>query len=188
MLKYLEQDCKYVEITGFRGAETGDAKDLLNAIRGQMPEGAEAQFFDADLIATWQHLYFAVVNALMAFRTKRNVSKSLAVEVMLYASAQRQIKKAIALIGVKSSSTNVAAVILGESAESAEVALCAAAKCLRANPDERVLELSAEKAERIKRAFDVGEVELETARTKDNAEKALVDAVVERVALLSTRL
>ena len=188
MLKYLEEGCKYVEITGFRGAKIGDARDLLTQVRGQMPREAEVQFFDADLVATWQHLYFAVLNALMAFRSGRSVSKSLAVEVMLYASAQRQIKKAIALIGVKRGSTNVAAVIMSGSAESAEVALSAVSKCLGAEPDETVLELSAEKTERIKLAFGMGEVELETATAKDDAQQALVDLVIERVALLSTRL
>jgi tRNA threonylcarbamoyladenosine modification (KEOPS) complex Cgi121 subunit len=116
------------------------------------------------------------------------VSKSLAVEVMLYASAQRQIKKAIALIGVKPGSTNVAAVILSRNVDSAKAALHAVSKCIGAEPDESVLELSAEKVERIKRAFGISEVELETAAVAKDAQQALVDVVIERVALLSTQL
>jgi tRNA threonylcarbamoyladenosine modification (KEOPS) complex Cgi121 subunit len=188
MLKYLEEDGKCVEITGFRNAKIGNVKALLNAVRKQVPKGAEVQFFDADLVTSWQHLYFAVLNALMTFRNGRNISKSLAVEVLLYASAQRQIKKAIALIGVKRVSANVATVIISENGSSARMALSVVSKCIGAEPDEKVLELSEKKVQRIKLAFGISELELETSTVKDNSEQALVDLVIERVALLSTKL
>jgi tRNA threonylcarbamoyladenosine modification (KEOPS) complex Cgi121 subunit len=188
MLKYLEEDGKFVEITGFRNVKIKDAKDLLNVVRGETAQDAEVQFFDADLVASWQHLYFEVLNALMALRNNRNISKSAAVEVMLYASAQRQIKKAIDFIGVKSSSRNVAAVIISENACSSKAGLAAVTKFLSAEPDESVLELSKEKTQRIKCAFNISEVELETVTAKKDAAQALVDSVIERVALLSTQL
>lgn len=188
MLKYLEEDEKYVEISGFRNVKIEDAKVFLEAIRKQIPEDTEVQFFNADLVASWQHLYFAILNALTAFRTHRNISKSLAVEVMLYVSAQRQITKAIELSGVKPNSTNIAIVILGENPKSVETALSAVAKRVGKNPDETVLELSQEKIVRIRQAFSVSDVELETVKANGNAEQALVDVVVERVALLATQL
>ena len=188
MLKYLEEDGKYVEIAGFRNVKIEDAKAFLEAVRRETPGDTEVQFFDADLVASWQHLYFAVLNALMAFRTERNISKSLAVEVMLYASAQRQITKAIELSGVKPGSTNIALVIISENSDSAKAELSAIAKRIGKEPDETVLELSREKTARIRRAFDISDVELETAKAKGNVQQALVDVVIERVALLSTQL
>jgi tRNA threonylcarbamoyladenosine modification (KEOPS) complex Cgi121 subunit len=188
MLKHLQEDEKYVEITGFRNVQIKDAAEFLRAVRDGMPAEAEVQLFDADLVASWQHLYFAVLNALMAFRTGRNISKSVAVEVMLYASAQRQIKKAIELIGVTKNTANLAAVVVSGKAESVKRALAAIANCISAEPDERVLELSTRKVQRIRRAFAVSDLELETVATKDGAVQALVDLVVERVALLSTQL
>jgi tRNA threonylcarbamoyladenosine modification (KEOPS) complex Cgi121 subunit len=73
----------------------------------------EAQLFDADLVATWQHPYFAALNALAAFKSGRNLSNSVAVESALYASAQRQIKKALSFIGVRAASRNVAVLVVG---------------------------------------------------------------------------
>ena len=188
MLKPLQEDGKYVEITGFKNVHVKDAEKFLQAVRNGMPEEAEVQLFDADLIASWQHLYFAVLNALMAFRTGRNISKSVAVEVMLYASAQRQITKAIELIGVKKTTANVAVVVVSKATESVKRALAAIVNCVGVEPDETVLELSTRKVQRIRRAFAVSDLELETVASEGGAAEALIDLVVERVALLSTQL
>jgi KEOPS complex subunit Cgi121 len=188
MLKQLEEYGKYVEITGYRNVKIKDAKELLNAVRGEASLDVEVQFFDADLVASWQHLYFAVLNALMALRSKRNISKSLAVEVLLYASAQRQISKAIELLGVKGGSRNVAVVVLGADAGLVKMGVCAVTKCLNLVPDESVLDLSKEKMVRVKCVFGISDVELEAVAAKKDAVQVLVDLVIERVALLSTWL
>jgi tRNA threonylcarbamoyladenosine modification (KEOPS) complex Cgi121 subunit len=189
MLKHLEEDGKFVEISGFRDIQIEDPTHFLSAVRKALPNNVEVQFFNADLVASWQHLYFAIANALMAFRTERNVSKSIAVEVALYASAQRQITKAIERIGVTKDTANVAMIVVCESEDSAKATLKAVAKRLVKEPDEKVLELSPEKIKLIKRVFGISDVELEAvAGAKDNAAEALVDAVIERVALLSTQL
>jgi len=188
MLKQLKEYRKFVEISGFRSIKVGDARTFAGAICEGLPNNVEFQFFDANLVASWQHLYFAALNALAAFKAKRAISKSLAVETALYASSQRQIKKAIALIGLKSDSSNVAVLILGNSADSVKAGLTTVAKRLGAEPDETVLELSEAKAKQIRRAFDVSETELETVSSGRDTSHDLVNLVVERVALLSTRL
>lgn len=188
MLKHLTEYGKYVEITGFRNVQLADAEDFLKTARKKMPQRTELQLFDANLMASWQHPYFAVLNALMAFRNGRNISKSVAVEVMLYTSAQRQIKKAIDFVGVKRDTSNVAAVIVSGKVESAKAGLTAVSDCFNMEPDETVLELSVQKVQRIRRAFDISDLELETMTAKDNVEQALVDIVIERVALLSTQI
>lgn len=188
MLKYIEEAGKYVEITGFRNLDIEDAEEFIKATRKALPENACVQFFDAGLVATWQHLYFAVLNALLAFKNERNVSKSVAMETMLYASAQRQIQKAIAFMGVKCASSDVAVVIIGERAVSVEAVLSAVSKCVGEKPNDAVLEISREKAERIREAFGITTTEVEAVLVKDNGEDALVDLVIERVALLPTQL
>jgi tRNA threonylcarbamoyladenosine modification (KEOPS) complex Cgi121 subunit len=188
LLKYIEETGKYVEITGFRNILIGDAKEFLNAVCKEKQQRVWVQFFDAELVATWQHLHFAVLNALLAFKNERNISKSVAMEAMLYASAQRQIKKAIAFMGVKCDSANVAVVIIGESLDSVKAVLSAVSKRIGAEPDETVLELSRKKAQRIREAFGITEKELEAVMEKNNSEQALVKLVIERMALLSTRL
>ena len=188
MLKYIEEYAKYVEITGFRNVKIEANAEFLKAIRNEQQQNTAVQFFNAELVATWQHIYFAVLNALMAFENKRNISRNIAVEVMLYASAQRQIRKAIDLIGVKCDLANVAVVIVGESPSCVKSVLSAVSKRISVEPDDAVLELSKEKMLSIRRAFGISEKELDTVMEKNNVEQALVEMVVERVALLSTQL
>jgi tRNA threonylcarbamoyladenosine modification (KEOPS) complex Cgi121 subunit len=188
MLKRLEEYGKFVEISGFRRTRIGDAKAFVEAVCRKLPAGVEVQLFDAELVASWQHLYFAALNALAAFQTKRGISKSLAVETALYASAQRQIKKALDIIGVKTETKNTAVLILGDTENSVKAGLRAVAKQLGVEPDESVLDLTPAKAKRIRGAFDISETELKTVSSRSDAAQALVDAVVERVALLATRL
>ena len=187
MLRYVEEAGRYVELTGFRNVSINDAEEFVKAAREVTPQKASVQFFDADVVATWQHLYFAVLNALLAFRNERNISKSLAMEVMLYASAQRQIRKALQLMGVKSASANVAVVIIGANPDSVKAALSAVSKRVGAEPDETVLELTREKTRSIRKAFGIAAEELEAVSKKDAAQ-ALVNLVIERTALLSTQL
>jgi tRNA threonylcarbamoyladenosine modification (KEOPS) complex Cgi121 subunit len=188
MLKVLEEYEKYVEISGFREARIGDAKAFLAPLSQDLPAGVEVQLFNADLVATWQHLYFAALNALLAFKTKRNLSKSLALETALYASAQRQIKKALDLIGIKPDAENVAVLVLSSEATSAEAGFLAVTKRVSSEPDEAVLELSEAKIRKIRNAFDVSDLELKAVSSSNDAGQALVDLVIERVALLSTQL
>ena len=187
MLKYIEEASKYVELTGFRNVSVKDVENFVKAAREATLQKASIQFFDADLVATWQHLYFAVLNALVAFKNERNISKSLAMEVMLYASAQRQIRKALQLIGVKHDSVNVAVVIIGVNPDSVRAAVSAVSKRVGVEPDETVLELTREKTQLISKAFGISTEELEAVDEKDAAQ-ALVNLVIERTALLSTQL
>jgi len=188
MLKRIEEYGKYVEINGFRNVTIEDAPQFLSLLHKDLPKNIEVQLLDADLVASWQHLYFAVLNAFMAHKTKHNISKSLAVETALYASAQRQIKKAILAIGVKPSSKNIAALLIGDNPESIENGLSAVAHHLGAKPDETVLELSEEKTWRIKSAFEISDEELKIISAKDDFDQALADLIIERMALLSTQL
>jgi tRNA threonylcarbamoyladenosine modification (KEOPS) complex Cgi121 subunit len=187
LLKYFEEFGEYVEITGFSNVQIEDAESFLKATRREQ-QGTAVQFFNAELVATWQHLYFAVLNALTAFRNKNNISKNVAVEVMLYTSAQRQIRKAIALVGIKRDSANVAVVIIGENADAVKTALSSVSKRVGSEPDETVLALSNDKVQSIRKAFEISEREVETVVKAGDAEQALVNLVIERVALLSTQL
>ena len=188
MIKYIAEEDRYVKITGFQNVEVKNAKDLLRAARTEKRANIQVQFFNAGIVATWEHLYFALLNALTAFRTKRNVSKSLAVEIMLYASAQRQIRKAIELIGVKAGCSDVAVIVVGEKSGDVEASVSAASRLLDKEPDEGVLELSTAKSFAIRKDLMITEEELTVVTKEGDSEQALVDIVIERMALLSTKL
>jgi len=188
MLKHFEEYGKWVEITGFPNVAIKDPKEFSKALGTKLCGDCEIQLFDADLVATWEHLYFAVLNALMNIENKRGISKSLAMEVMLYASAQRQIRKALKLVGLTPASKNVAVVVICDKAELVKAGAKVTARFLGVEPDENVLALSQLKKQRIREVFDVSDAELEPISTGESGDQALVDAVVERVALLSTKL
>jgi len=187
MLKDIEEAGKYVEITGFRNVCVDNAEKFVKTARRQLPQSSCVQFFNAELIATWQHLYFAVLNALLAFKNERNISKSLAIETILYASAQRQIRKAINFIGVKCDVPDVAMVIIGENAKSVGILLSAVSKAVNKETDDTVLEISEKKARSIREAFRITDIELEALQKNGNNE-VLVNLVIEKMALLSTQL
>jgi len=187
MLRHIEEYGTYVEITGFRDIPIDNSEEFMKSMRNLKLQGVAVQFFNAELIASWEHLYLAVLDALLAFRNGWNISKDLAMEVMLYASAQRQIRKAIDLAGVKQSCANVAIVMVNENQGMVKRTLAAVSERLSKQPDETVLELSKSKAACIRRAFGISEVEIASVSEK-NPDKALVDLVIERMALLATQL
>jgi len=186
LLKFAEEFRKYVLISGFRKVKVGDLERFLQSVAVERCSGLEIQIFDAKGIATWQHLYFAVLDALVAFENRANLSRSLAMEVMLYASAQRQIRKATEMLGIKPESTKMAIVIVGQEAEDLEPAALLISDQTKAERDEEVLELTDEKMAHIRRIFEITSEELRAVMKAGNVKKALVDLVIERMALLAT--
>jgi len=187
LLKYIEEYQRHILISGFKNAKIKDIEKLLEHVSSRKMPKTEIQFLNAYLIATWQHLYFAVLNALVAFKNKQNISKSLAMETILYASAQRQIRKAVELLGIKSDTSNIAVVAIGENPETLRLVTLSLEECIGAKEDETVLELSDRKTRIIRIAFEVSDLELETVRKGDGLKKALVDLIIERMALLATQ-
>jgi tRNA threonylcarbamoyladenosine modification (KEOPS) complex Cgi121 subunit len=178
----------YVAIAGFKNAKIGDVDQFFSAIRSKLQDVDAIQFFNAQLVATWQHLYFAAVNALTAFSSKTNISNNLAMETLLYASAQRQIKKATETLGIKSTTKNIAVLVLAKDEKPSDDALNLIQKLISAERDDNTLEISQEKFVNIKRFFDISDVELFAKLEKKGLEKnALVDLVIEHGALLATQ-
>ncbi len=188
MLYCLVEFGKWVEITGYNHITFAAAEAFLKANRKQTTQNVNIQFFDAQLIATQEHLYFATLNALQAFQNKTNISKSVAMETMLYASSQRQIQKAIQRCGIKPESEAMAVVIIGDDQTKIEALLGEVTKYVGVKPDEHVLELTESKTEKIKATYGFTDEMLKTAARKVDSKRALVDLIVEQVALLATQL
>lgn len=187
MLKHIEEFKKHIAIAGLRTPKIEDVDEFLETLNKAKLPHSEIQFFDASLVATWEHLYFATLNALTAFKTKANISKSLAMETMLYASAQHQISRAMQIIGIKPSTKTMVLLIIGENADAAESVLQTVLEYTGAQTDDDVLELSEDKMEVIRKAFGITELELATIQKGRCVEKALTDLVIERMALLATQ-
>ncbi len=187
MIRKLEDFDRYVAIAGFRNVKVRDVNDFFDIIRKKL-EDANVQFFDSKLIAGWKHLYFAALNALNAFKNKTNISNSLAVETLLYASAQRQINKAVELLGIKTKTSQVAVLVIAKTKQKIVTILETVSKLMSNERDDSVFELTNEKVYGVKRLFDISDLELEAKLEKKGFEKeALIDLVIEHGALLATQ-
>jgi KEOPS complex subunit Cgi121 len=186
VLKEAEGFNRWVALAGFRDVRVGEVNLFLSRLQHMM-SGMAVQFFDAERVAGWEHLYFSVLNALKAFENRTSISKSVAVETLLYASAQGQISVAFELVGVKPGASRIAVVIVARSKKKAEEGLDKIATRIGGERDDRVLELSDQKAQAIIRLFGISDVELGTRSPGAGKDKALIDLVIEHVALLTVR-
>jgi KEOPS complex subunit Cgi121 len=182
-----KENCENITIIGFKNVKIDNITAFLELFRRQKG-GAIAQFFDAKRVAGPEHLYFAALNALNAFEKKTNISNSLAVEALLYASAQRQIKKAVELLGIKQDSSEVAILIMAKNRRENDACTTLVSKMIHGERDDTALELTAQKIKTIKKLFKISSRELEAKLKRKGLEReAVTDLVIERSALLVTK-
>jgi tRNA threonylcarbamoyladenosine modification (KEOPS) complex Cgi121 subunit len=174
---------KAASIGGFRGVTVNDVDELLSSLsRATSP--AVFQIFDATRIAGWRHLYMAAVNAVSAYEAGSPISRGLGIEVLLYASCQDQISRALEVVGVSPGIEELALVVVGDSSSETEEAFERAASHL-GNVDDSVLELNEVKIMEVAKVFGVSENQLEAVGGERG--DALSSLLVEKGALLPLR-
>ena len=114
MLLINQIDSHFLLSIAFDKVSISDPERTLKRLRS-VDNQLEVQLVKADLVAGSEHLQFAARNALYSFKGERRRSKSLAVELLLYISCQRQIAKAIKLLGVDSEDSRIGLVALSPS-------------------------------------------------------------------------
>jgi tRNA threonylcarbamoyladenosine modification (KEOPS) complex Cgi121 subunit len=172
-----------VAITGIKSSITIDVDQTINQTR-KIISPSLFQFFNADLVAGWQHLYFAAINAVNAFKTGVNISKNLEVEALLYATGHDQISKGFQMLGISKRTSRVALLVLSEKRETVHI-LCENAAKEIGDIDDEVLTINDEKYEKLMDVFEVNEQSIE-AVGGDRFE-ALSNLIIERGALLPLR-
>jgi len=160
-----------------------EVEGFLSRVR-EATDGHVFQVFDAERVAGWKHLFFSAVNAVSAIEGGGAISRSLGIEVLLYVSCVDQISRALEVVGVTPSTTEVALVVLAESPGEAEGAFISTAESI-GESDDGVLDLDAEKLETLKARYGVSDAEL--AAVGGPEEDALAMLLVERGALLRLR-
>ncbi|MGD2201206.1 MAG: KEOPS complex subunit Cgi121 [Candidatus Bathyarchaeota archaeon] len=172
-----------VTIGGFRGVSIEDVDGFLDRL-GEAVSPAVFQVFDASKVAGWGHLYYSVVNAVEAHRAGTAISRSLEIEVLLYASCQDQISQALDLMGVRPETEEVALVVLSEDNSGAEEAFKRGARIL-GEGDDSALEVTGDKLERLLGVFGISARAL--GAVGGPREEALTKLLIERGALLPLR-
>jgi KEOPS complex subunit Cgi121 len=72
------------------------------------------QVFNAEIIFGKKHIISAYRHAKRAHEQNTNTTKSLAMEILLYVSGERQLKLAIPKTGVKKGQSSIAFILIGE--------------------------------------------------------------------------
>jgi len=176
---------RHLIVEGFRRVKFDNIETFFDQIRSET-KGCHVQLFDARLIGGFDHLYFSVLNALKAHDSGTGISRNLAVETLLYVSGQHQIGRAIELMGLKPGLSEVAVLVISDTQQEAVKALDRIADLLRGERCEDVIELTDEKIELIKAAFDLTDLEIE-ATLRESEKEAVTNLLIERAALLATQ-
>ncbi|MEE8168150.1 MAG: KEOPS complex subunit Cgi121 [Candidatus Hydrothermarchaeales archaeon] len=135
---------------------------------------SDLQVLDSRYIAGREHIEFALNQAEKAFEEGTNISKKLFVEILVRASCQRQIKKALALFSLGSREIVVICKELPE-------------ELSRYGCQELAEEVFEDKYEGIKEAFEITETEIlaVSGEAFHDRVNALKEIIKERVALVA---
>src|SRR5260370_12094417 len=174
MLLIKEIDNYYLLSLGFAKASIADPEHMLKQLRS-INKQAEVQLVKADLIAGPEHLQFAARNAIYSFNGRRRRSKSLAMELLLYVSCQRQIAKAIKLLGVDSKDSRIALVALSDSEEAMQELDRRARLIVDGEEDDNLIEIgSKQKMAQLQRSYGVTRKALEATRCESDTHASLL--------------
>lgn len=181
-----EIDNHYLLTLAFKKASVPDPEHTLKLVRA-INSAVEVQLLKVDLVAGPEHLQFAARNALYSFKGKRPRSKSLAMELLLYISCQRQISKAIKFLGVDSNDSRVGIVGLSESKEALEQLALQAQPVVGGEADEELIEItSKQKMAKLQCSYGINSKEIEATRFEGETDSSVLKRlIIERSALLS---
>ena len=140
MIKKICNSDYFINIIGLKDVNCGNVNDLFDEIE-RLNEGYIYQILDANAIAGVEHLYFAAVNASKAFNQSLNISKRFSLEFVLYVSGQRQISKAIEMVGVKHDTREIALIIFAQEEELPSEVITKISKIIGGIRDDNVLEI-----------------------------------------------
>jgi len=170
-----------VSIAGVKDVQVKDVDELLEKLR-RVSSPHSFQLFDAEKVAGWKHLYSAAINAVKAVQTSSAISKSLDVEILLYAACLDQISKAFRTMGISRKSSDIAILCMEKSSITTMKNIHNLIEIL-GEPDDAVLEVNQTKYELLMEDFEISKQEIETVGGDKYA--ALSKLIIEKGALLS---
>lgn len=183
----LHEFSKFLSILGFKEVRISSINDFLKRIR-KGTKNIPLQVFDANCITGTKHLLFATLNALNAFEQNQSISESLEVEILLYASGQRQISKAIDMIGLKQVTSEIAVAFVTANKEDVKGIEATISKIIPGKRDDRVLGFREKKVGHLIETFGITDVELEAvSKNRKSRWESLVAIIVEKTALLAIK-
>ena len=162
--------------------------DALVKLASKRDEGIYAiQYFDSSLIVSVGHLLSAAQNAVNAWKGDYMLTRGLDAEVLVYASAQRQISRAIENLGVHDGLQSIALVVVGSDKRAVRDVIT---KMVNKVGEEIKTAFLPDRGrlERIMHHYDVNAKEIKVFTDSDDVEiwaEALSRCVVSRVSMVA---
>lgn len=162
-------------------------EELIQLATSMSNEILTVQLLNGQLIASEIHLLSATQNAIKAQQGDYMISRSLDVEVIVFASAQRQIGRSLQALGVYDGLEELALVVIGSDSSQVEHSIKELAEVIGTEviPPFAVSE---DRIERVKQHFQISDKEINALSDSDTLQSKL-DAVsrciVSRVSLVA---
>lgn len=179
---------KAISFIGFRDVQIVDVGAFLKNIRVDISP-ATIQIVDSEKVAGKLHLFFAFLNAQKSFEHGREISGNLEVETLLYAASTRQISRAIEMLGVKSQTSSIVAMIFASNEREVVDAEEKLMKLVSGIRDDSVLCMKKKsKVKSLIATFGITALELQAMTSPGTSvNEALTWLIVERVSILAVK-
>jgi len=142
-----------IQIACFK-SNVDNFKELIDKI-SEISKNCMVQLLNADRIAGHEHVLHATIHAVKAFERGENIAKDLGLEICVRASAQRQISKALSILGIKEGKMNICAVAVDCSEN-----IMDELEIILGKQDESILKVD---ETLLKKIYNISDREIETA-------------------------
>jgi KEOPS complex subunit Cgi121 len=162
--------------------------DALVKLASERNEGIHAiQYLDSSLIVSVGHLLSATQNAVNAWKGGYMLTRGLDAEILVYASTQRQISRAIENLGVRDGLQSIALVVVGSDKKAVRGVITKMVNKVGEEIKTAFLP-DRNRLERIMHHYDVSEKEIRAFTDSEKVEvwaEALSRCVVSRVSMVA---
>jgi tRNA threonylcarbamoyladenosine modification (KEOPS) complex Cgi121 subunit len=182
-----ESNGEFIGIAELHNSNCLKQEELIQLAKSLSSDSLTVQLLNGLLSADETHLLSAAQNAINAKRGEYMLSRSLDVEIIVFASAQRQIGRALDELGVYDGLDDIAVVVVGT--DSSAVKDCI--QDLAGKIGSEVIPAFAatsERLERIKDHYQISDKEIRAISDSDKIESqltALSRCLVSRVSLVA---
>jgi tRNA threonylcarbamoyladenosine modification (KEOPS) complex Cgi121 subunit len=178
---------QYVWISGF-DAKPPSIGHIHQIVSERFP-GTSVQFVDLDKVPGSRYLFVAAYNALKSFSSKHPISRSLAMEILLYVSASRQIVEALKRVGITLETKKIATLAVGPSANEVSATATFLEEIMqRKSADQLLDEWPTTRIQNVRSAFDIRDKELNAILDeREKPIRGLERLAIERSALLAVK-
>jgi len=177
----------YAWISAFN-ATVQAPEDIFRITAEKCPD-VSVQLVDLDRVPGQRYLKLATVNAAKSFRSKQPIAKTLAMELLLYISAEKQIVRALKTVGITAETHRIAALAVGQRRDQVLAAAKFLATTLGQESEDQLLdEWSRQRIENVRSSFDIRGQEVEAIIQENETEARAVERLaVERSAMLAAK-